>query len=190
MKKIDKILCLDIETSGLNKSSEDITKNHQIVSIGLIVSDGDFNEIDNLYLEIKWNGKSRLDYNAEKVHGLSREYLEKYGISEEDAVVNIAEFIFKYFGTENSIYILGHNAYKFDVPFLRKLLKKYDLDHFKFGSRYIDTFSIGFTLFGKQNSDEIFSLFYKKREKHNSLEDARMALGVCRKVRKMIKNIL
>lgn len=182
----EKILVIDTETSGI-AFDKDITRNQQIVSIGLIVADSDnLTELDSVYCEIKWNGTSQWNSKAEKIHGLTKAYLEQHGMDEEEAVFKIMSFIMKHFDIDTPIILLGHNARAFDLPFLEKLLHKFDFE-VKFSHRTIDSFSIGFACFNTKDSDELFSKFYKKRTEHNSLDDARMALGICRKVRKIME---
>lgn len=185
---IDKIVAIDVETTGFSKG-DDITANHQVVSIGLIVADADFNPIDKFYCEIKWNGTSHWSQRAEEIHGLTKEHLEEHGLSEEDAVAEITMFLLKHFEPEEYIFFLGHNPRNFDVPFFTKLTNKYDV-YFKVAHRTVDSFSIGFTCIGAVDSDSLFSYFYSKRAEHNALEDAAMSLGVCRKIKKLMKSVL
>lgn len=185
---IDKILAIDVETSGLTKYG-DVTQNHQIVSIGLIVADKHFKPIDKFYCEIKWNGTSHWNAHAEKIHKLSKEHLEEHGVSEEDAVVLITEFILKHYTADDYLYFLGHNPRGFDVPFFTKLTNKYDV-HFKIAHRTVDSFSVGFTCLGAETSDALFEYFYPVRNGHNALDDADMALGACRKIKKIMKSII
>lgn len=187
MTKTDKIIAIDVETTGFNRG-DNITLNHQILSIGLIVATGDFEPIDKFYAEIKWNGQSRWSSAAEKIHGLSREYLDENGMDEEEAVVAIAEFILKHYEPDEAIIFLGHNPRNFDIPFFNKLMHKYGVD-FRVAHRAIDSFSTGYVCLGAKDSDELFGIFYPKRGTHNSLDDASMALGICRKIRKIFDGI-
>ena len=184
-KDFTKILAIDAETSGIAFGSVDPSVGFQSVAWGFVVADTEFNPIDRLYVEIKWNGESQWSERAEQVHGLSKSYLEKNGLSEEDAAVEIAEFLLNHFSPNDSIICLGHNVRNFDIPFLVSLLGKFDLT-FKFAHRSIDTFSPGFILAGKRNSDEIFEHFgMPARHEHNALKDAEYALKVCRNIRKL-----
>ncbi len=185
---IDKVIAIDVETSGLSKG-DDITLNHQIVSIGIVIADKEFKEIDSFYCEIKRNGQSHWDKNAEKVHGMSIKYLDENGLDEEDAVMAITEFLLTHVEPDEYLFFLGHNPRNFDVPFFTKLTNKYDV-HFKIAHRTIDSFSVGFTALGAQNSDELFAYFYDHRKEHNALDDARMSLGVCRRIKKVMKAAL
>lgn len=186
--EIDKVVAIDVETSGFSKG-DDVALNHQILSIGLIVADRDFNPIDRFYCEIKWNGESHWDKYAESIHGMSKEYLENFGLDEEEAVCEITSFLLKHYNPEEYIYFLGHNPRGFDVQFFKKLTNKHDV-HFKIGHRTVDSFSVGFTVLGANDSDELFGYFYKKRKEHNALDDAAMSLGVCRKIKILMKSIL
>lgn len=185
---IEKILALDCETTGFSKGS-DITSNHQMVSLGLIVADTDFNPIDKFYVEIKWNETSNWDKYAEKIHGLSKEYLDQYGETEEDAALMITEFILKYFTPDDYIVFLGHNPKNFDVPFLLKLLNKFEI-YPKVAHRTVDSFSVGFTALKAMDSNQLFDYFYPKRKEHNALQDAEMSLGACRNVRKLMQELI
>lgn len=185
---MDKILVIDVETTGFSRG-DDVTKNHQILSIGLIVSDADFNAIEKFYCEVKWNGSSHWQSQAESIHGLSKEYLEQNGLEEEDAVAEIMTFIYKHYEPDEPIYFMGHNCRNFDVPFLVKLINKYDMD-IKVGHRTIDSFSVGMVCFATKDSNELFSMFYPKRANHNALTDAEMCLGICRKTRRLMEKVL
>lgn len=186
--RIEKIVAIDVETTGFSKGN-DITANHQILSIGLVVADRNFKPIDEFYCEIKWNRTSHWSTVAEGVHGLSKEYLENNGCDEEDAVLAIVRFLLKHFDAEETIFFLGHNPRNFDVPFFIKLTNKYDV-YFKIAHRTVDSFSVGFTCLGADDSDSLFSYFYPMRDKHNALDDAKMSLGVCRKIRRVMRSII
>lgn len=192
----DLVLGCDSETSGIALGHLDPTHNsdtgerYQAVSIGLIVACAHtFKPIDSLYIEIKhdpdvyeWND------GAERVHGLSREYLEQNGMSQKDAAIKIAAFIEQYYGPIEAIRklpLLGHNVATFDRYFLHDLLDQADIN-VQFGNRHIDTFSLGVTLMDLFSSDELFDFFGLKRDasKHNALDDAKYALKVARLMKK------
>lgn len=186
--QINKLLAIDVETTGFSKG-DDVAANHQILAIGLIVADAKFNELDKFYCEIKWNGESHWDKNAEKVHKLSIEYLEENAMDEDEAVLAITEFLLKHYTVSDYLYFLGHNAKGFDIVFFKKLMSKFGIE-FNIAHRTVDSFGVGFTCFGADNSDSIFKIFYDERKAHNALEDAEMALGVCRNVRKLMDGLL
>lgn len=187
----EKVLAIDVETSGLvfSHDSDDPSINsetgetYQIVSIGLIVASSlTFKPIEELYLEIKWDGVSKWSTKAEAVHGLSKEYLEQNGVSAEEAVEAIGNLILDYWGTDSPVCLLGHNVSSFDIWFFKRLLRSVGIN-LRFGSRTVDTNAIGLATFGTFNSDDLFELVgmgVRDPAKHNALDDARMALAVCR----------
>lgn len=199
------MLAMDCETTGLCTNQDDPTHNpetgerHQTVSWGLIVADAaTLKPIEKLYLEIKWNEKSKAQQakapawgtRAEQIHGLTQEYLEKNGLTEEEAVVKIAELLLKYWGPTVSIRTLGHNVHTFDMPFFRDLFRRHGIE-LTFGSRHYDTNSIAFATFGTFNSDDFFdAVGFEKRGDHNALVDAEQALEATRIVRKIFQKAI
>jgi len=189
---LDYVLAIDSETTGLKFGADDPSEGHQAVSWGVIVADAyTLKPVEELYIEIKWNDTSiksrekdpKFGKRAEEIHGLTQSYLEKNGVSEEDAAVQIAELIMKYWGPTVSVKTLGHNVHTFDMPFLRAMLRRVGIE-VKFGGRHYDTNSAGFIAFGTFNSDDLFSLIgYEARDNHNALDDAKMALGSARAIR-------
>lgn len=186
------LLAIDCETTGLDWDSDNPSDGHQAISWGIIVADGQtLKPIEELYVEIKWNEESlaariadpEFGKGAAKIHGLTLQHLEKHGIAEEEAVVLIANLIVKYWGPTSQVKTLGHNVHTFDVPFLRKMLRRHGVE-IPFGSRHYDTNSIGFATVGSFISDDFFSTMgYDDRDGHNALEDARLALDSCRRIR-------
>lgn len=189
-----KLLVLDTETSGLAFNQDDPSlesdgRTYQMVSCGMLVVDTKTHKIlDTLYIEIKWNGESEWSTQAEQVHGLSLQYLEDNGISEEDAAMEIGNFILNHFGT-GLVQCAGHNVSTFDIWFIRRLMRKFDI-MFKTGNRFVDTHSVGYTCYETYNSDDLFDLMSVKRELHNSLEDAKASLKVIKNTRQIYQSIL
>lgn len=186
----EKFIAIDCETSGLKYNGDDPSEGFQSVSWGVIVADAKtLKPIEELYVEIKWNGESEWASGAQKVHGLSKEYLDENGMTEEEAVIAIGGLITKHFGV-SSIKCLGHNVASFDIWFLKRLFRKFDIE-LKFGNRHIDTSSIGFVNWEVFTSDALFeAVGYDDRGAHNSLEDARMALEAARRTRVLFQSIL
>lgn len=174
--KFDKILAIDCETSGFTQSCHNPAENHQMVSLALIAATCKFEPIEEFYIEIKWDGKAHWNEKAEEIHKLSKDYLEVHGVEEVIAAEKVAQFIFKHFGANTPLTFLGHNLVGFDIPFLRDFLNRHDLN-FKIAQRHVDTFALSMPTLGTYSSDSLFStLGFKKRDDHNALEDARMAL--------------
>ena len=187
----ERILAIDTETSGLFMGTDSPAKNdkgeyYQVLSWGLMVLDAQtLDTIEELYIEQKWDGVAKWDTRAEAVHGLSKEHLEKNGVSREEAQVQIASLILKYWG-KTSVVTAGHNSIRFDLPFLEHEAQLAGID-LRFGNRHIDTNTLAFTLFGCFNSDDWFTqLGFKHRGAHNSLEDIRMTVKGLRVSRKLV----
>lgn len=193
----EKLLAMDSETTGLAFNSDDPSydpktgEEYQAVSWGLIVADANtLLPIDELYVEVQWNGDSAWSPKAEAVHGLSKDYLYHNGMSEEDAVATIGNFIIKHWGPDNSIRTLGHNVATFDHWFMKRQTRRHGID-FRFGNRHVDTSTIGFVNFEVYTSDQLFSLMgFDDREEHNALDDARMSLASARYARTLMKAAL
>lgn len=196
---IEKFLVIDCETSGMAYGTDDpsydpVTGNqYQSVSWGLIVADAfTLQPIERLYVEIKWDGVSVWDPRAERVHGLSLQYLEDNGMEAEDAVVEIASLILKYWGPDSPVHIGGHNVATFDLFFLRRLLRTHGIE-VRFGNKYIDSNSVGFTTFGTHNSDDLFEavgLHARDPHKHNALTDAENTLTTLRIIKQLFNACL
>jgi len=187
----EKVLALDCETTGLAYNSDDPSiendgREYQSIAWGLVVADAKtLKPIEELYVEIKWDGKSEWNMRAQGVHGLSKEHLEENGMSSEDAVLAIGNLIMKYWGPEGNIRLLGHNVVTFDMWFLKRLMRAQGIN-LKFGNRHIDTCSIGFATFETFNSDDLFKaagLPERDASKHNALDDAKYALESARRVK-------
>lgn len=194
---MEQILVVDCETSGMSFSSDDPSHNpttdetYQSVSWGLIVADATtFEPIERLYVEIKWNGESEWSSKAQEVHGLSLEYLEANGMTEEDAVVAIASLILKYWGPDSAVSLAGHNVGTFDLPFLRRLLRSHGIE-IKFAHRHVDSSSVGLATFGTFTSNGLFeAVGCEARGKHNALDDAENSLTALRTVKQLFNACL
>lgn len=190
------VLAVDVETSGMAyaQSSDDPSYNprtgetYQVVSIGLVVADAaTFRPVEELYLEIKWDGESTWSKEAEQVHGLSKQYLEEHGVDRATAVEAIGNLVVSYWGFDVPICLLGHNVATFDLWFFKRLMRSEGV-HLRFGNRYLDSASVGLATFGTFNSDDLFAAAgFPERDpsKHNALDDAKMALASVRLVKEL-----
>jgi hypothetical protein len=189
------VLAMDAETTGLKFNSDDPSIGHQAVSWGFIVAEAaTLQPVEKLYVEIKWNDTSldareadpKFGKHAEKIHGLTLSYLEENGMDEEDAVTEIGSLILKYWADGN-IRCLGHNVATFDIWFLKRMMRAYDIE-LKFGARHIDTNGAGFINFETFTSDVLFQeVGFEARDDHNALDDAFMALESARIMRMIFK---
>jgi hypothetical protein len=188
------VLAVDVETSGMCYGTDDPSYNpktgetYQIVSIGLVVADvATFKPVEELYLEIKWDGESVWSKEAEGVHGLTKQYLEEHGVDRVTAVEEIGNLVIKYWGPDTPICLLGHNVATFDLWFFKRLMRSEGI-HLRFGNRYIDSQSAGIATFGTFNSDDLFAAAgFPERDpsKHNALDDAKMALTSVRLIKQL-----
>lgn len=197
---IEKLLIVDAETSGLAYNEDDPSydsvtqKEYQAVSWGFVVASAiTLKPIEELYVEVKWNGESEWSKEAERVHGLSLKHLEANGVSSEEAALMIGKLILKYWGPDSPVTLCGHNVMTFDAWFLKRQLRRHGLNKIKFGSKNVDTNAIGFAAWQTHNSDDLFAavgLPERDATKHNSLDDARSCLQVLRVTRGIFQQCL
>lgn len=183
-------LCIDWETSGATWGG-DSSKDYQGVAIGVVVfNTKTFEPIEKLYCEIKFDAtRFKWQDEAEKIHGLSREYLEENGITREEAAVEVASLVMKYFDVTSPIMFLGHNR-EFDIAFTKQLLEEFGV-MFKIHHVNLDTAGIGFITLGYYKSDLLFeAVGLDARGKHNALEDAICTLEVCSRIRSVMNQAL
>jgi hypothetical protein len=191
-------LCIDWETSG-SEWGGDSSKSHQGISFGAIVFDTEtFGVVEELSMNIIFDAvRYKWTADAEKIHGLSIEHLNQTGVTQEDAAAELASLILKYWGPDNKVMMLGHNA-EFDRRFTNQLLNTIEIEfsvekETKFDSWIqlhhviLDTASVGFVSFGLFKSDLLFDkIGFDDRGNHNALQDARQTLFCCRAIRELI----
>jgi DNA polymerase III epsilon subunit-like protein len=202
-------LAVDCETTGLCYKNYNNDENpvynpttgerHQALSWGVaVVRVEDFSIVEELYVEIKWNedslkqrlGNPEFGKSAEKIHGMTMEYLEENGVSEEEAVTLIGDLILRYFGPDNPIKLIGHNVHLFDLAFLRDMFKRHGII-LSFGNRHYDSNSAALMTFGTWNSDDLFSMIgFEARGEHNALADIKMTVEACRIIQMIFKKAL
>ena len=191
---------MDWETTGADFEGglDGTFKKYQGIALGAIIADNDtFQEIDSLYIEIKFDD-SKYEWTdaAEKMHGLSKEHLAANGLSREEALEVYIEFLTKHFGdgiisaiggkTESNICVGGHNV-QFDICASAQLFGDFG---FNLGIHHVvlDTTSAAFIAIGKYKSNDVFSFFNgAERTIHNALEDARLALSAARSIKELVE---
>jgi exonuclease I len=188
---IEKILAMDCETTGLSFNGDDPSKGYQSISWGFIVADAHkLKPIEELYVEIQWDGVSKWSKGAERVHALTKTHLKKHGVTEQEAVEQIGSLILRHWGPKNCIHTLGHNVVSFDLCFLKRLFRNQGIE-LKFGNRHYDTNSIGWVALETFTSEQFFEAVGLKYSKiHNALTDTRYALEGARRVRLMFQAAL
>lgn len=192
----NRILAYDVETSGIffaedpARDAQDPTKRYQAVSWGLVILDGDFKQLDELYIEIQWDGKSLWDKKAEAVHKLSKEHLQAYGVPFEEAYEQILNFIFRWFGN-TPVVTLGHNSISFDKKFMTSDVRELGIE-MRWGNRHLDSNTLGYTLFNTYTSDQLFDALGQsdRGDSHNALDDIKRTVEAFRVSRAIAKQVL
>lgn len=180
---------IDWETTGADFDSGLTTKKYQGISFGAVIASTEtFEEVASMYRELKFDStKYQWTEGAEKIHGLSRDYLNEHGVDRAEALHDLLELIQQYIGASGKIMIGGHNV-QFDIDFTNQLTEdcagfKFDLHHVK-----LETSALGFITTGIYRSNELFQLFgADARGKHNALDDARQSLAVARGIKQLVQ---
>jgi DNA polymerase III epsilon subunit-like protein len=184
-------LSCDWETSGSDFDG-DSTKRYQGIAYGAVIFDTEtFEPVETLYRELHFDDKKyEWTAEAEKIHGLSREYLAKNGVSREEGLIDFLDLILRYIGGESKIMFAGHNV-DFDIAFTVQLVSDFSIP-LQVHHVNLDTSGAGFICIGEYKSDNVFEFFTgKKRDgAHNALDDALMALETIRNMRALINQAL
>lgn len=173
-------LAIDWETSGY--SVPNYAEKHQGLSFGAIIFDvKSLEAVETIYHEIKFDPKYEWSAGAERVHGLTRDYLAKNGCEQEEAAVSLVNMVMKYIGTED-VMLLGHRVH-FDRAFTQQLTESQGI-FLNYHPTTIDTASMATILLETSKSDEVFSILgLPPRGAHNSLEDIMFTLDAVRKMK-------
>lgn len=192
-------LCIDWETTGATWGG-DSSIDFQGIEIAAIVFNAQtFEPIEKLKRYVKFNStRYKWKDEAEKIHGLSREFLEEHGLPQEDVAIELATLILKYWGPKSKVLFLGHNP-KFDIRFTNQLLNTIDIEFSveasgKFESQIevfhviLDTSALGYITFGLYKSDLLFEkIGFDTRGKHDAMQDAEQTLETCRVIRSLVE---
>ena len=191
-------LCIDWETSG-SVWGGDSSKEYQGVSIGAIVFEtANFEPIEKMYCPVRFNGeKYKWSDEAQKIHGLSREYLNAHGETQEEVAIKLANLILKYWGSDSKVMFMGHNA-EFDRRFTNQLLNSIEFEFsverqtslpcwIQLHHVILDTSPIGFVNMGLFKSNLLFdAMGFPERADHNALTDAEQTLGTAKIMRELV----
>lgn len=191
-------LCIDWETSG-SVWGGDSSKEYQGVSFGAIVFETEtFEPVEKMYRTVRFNGERyKWSDDAQKIHGLSREYLNEHGKTQQEAAIDLADMILKYWGTDSKVMFMGHNA-EFDRRFTNQLLNTIEFEFsvekqtsfpcwIQLHHVILDTSPIGFVNVGLFKSDLLFDrMGFTERGEHNALDDAEQTLGTAKIMRELV----
>ncbi|XBC39947.1 MAG: DNA polymerase III subunit epsilon [Buchnera aphidicola (Chaetogeoica yunlongensis)] len=180
MKKCDRKIALDTETTGMNHTGV-FYENHKIIEIGAVeIINNDFTGNDfHCYIQ----PNRPIDKDSFKVHGISEKFLLK-----KPEFRDIAENFLNYI---NNSTLIIHNA-KFDVDFINYELSMTDLDSKNLLNfcNVIDTLSLARQLFpGKKNSLDALCSRYKISIKHRTVHSALVDAKLLAKVYIFMTNI-
>lgn len=182
-------LCIDWETSGSdfegNSSDE-----HQGIAFGAAIFKlSDFSIVDKMKRYIQFNPKYKWNEQAEKIHGITRDFLHVNGETQEQAAADLGNFIFTYFGNVPKVLILGHNV-DFDIEFTKQLLEPYDI-MFKIHHVKLDTASAGLIAFNAFKSDSLFKIIgLEDRKNHDPLQDVEYTIELAKSIRLLVNAAL
>lgn len=110
---------VDVETTGL------VPGYHEMIDIGVVMTDLEGNELDRLFIRIMPGHPERTDPGASAVNGFSVDLWKERGcVSEAEAVEQLVAFHHKVAQGRNTLFI-AYNAW-FDISFVDQLFRKSD----------------------------------------------------------------
>ena len=180
-------LAIDFETSGY--SVPDYAKSHQGISFGAIIFDvGSSEPVESLYVEVQFDeSRYKWEMGAEKVHGLSRDYLQKNGVSQQEAAVLLCNLIIKYIAVGDDVLLLGHRVH-FDKAFIKQLTESIEVE-LTYHPNTIDSCSMGIALMEIAKSEDVFQMMgMPPRQEHNALEDIMYTLLSVKRMKQLFFN--
>jgi DNA polymerase III epsilon subunit-like protein len=131
---------LDIETGGFSKEKNGVCE------IALIAVDKDNNVLGEFHALIKPYTRANdtdelVSYkdDAMAIHGITLQELISLGQEVKTVLENLIAFMIKH----NIQTIIGHNAIRFDFPFIEHLLNRFiDISNFPLTIRQVDTLTL------------------------------------------------
>lgn len=178
-------LCIDWETTGSNFGG-DSSIEYQGIALGAAVFSLKTFEIKSTFkIYIKFDPtKYKWTDKAQEIHGITKEFLEENGVTQEEAAIEFASFLLDHFGPSPKIMVLGHNIH-FDIAFTKQLLEPFEL-MFTIHHVQLDTACAGLIAIGQYKSDFLFDIFgLPKRGDHDPLEDVKYTLAVAKGIREL-----
>lgn len=169
-----RLFLFDLETSGLSPKSD------SILEYGYIIWDTKYKKPFAQNSVILFDSDYPTAWpDAERVNGISYEYVSQFGISPKKAIQSLEDLI-EHFKID---YLVAHNGKLFDLPFLIAQADKYQIAAPKIRSTpMIDTKELPFN--HAPRSKHLGHLAYDLRvfhdpnEKHSALFDCQLMLGI------------
>lgn len=176
------ILVQDWETSGLLRDSDSersYLRGPQGIEIGaVIVETQTWTQIGEFTSRVRFEDSHTWDSNAESIHGITRSHL--CGAPSSRVVADqFDHFLGQFFQKNVPIMLAGQNP-GFDRWFTNQLFFKRDPNlGWRFHSRMIDTFTLGFLRWGCTTGDHLYQTVCGRiRTRHSALEDTRLTAEV------------
>lgn len=163
------IVCWDVETTGLNP------KEDFIIQLSLLKLSGiDLQEIGRRNWFIKPAHGYTIHPDAEKVHGITKEFLEKNGVSIKDIGDDFMSFI-------KNCDILSYNGNSFDIKFIDKDFKMWGYNIFNEDRKYYDAYALEARFFPR-NLSAVYKKYTGKEfeNAHDSMSDVEATCSVFR----------
>lgn len=178
---------MDTETSGL-----DSTK-HQILTMGMVITDYEFNILFEKEYLIKQEPWAIIEDKALNINKINLEEHNKIAKSSYDSGYELKKDLLNYLGKNSWIQPIGHN-FAFDDKFIRALYSKVDILICPFHYHFEDTMILANVLRNNGMLDvpnvklETLSKHFGYSAKfHNSLEDAKATIHVYKHLVNIIK---
>lgn len=173
MKPLSKeIVCLDIETTGLDKANDRII---QLAVAKFDRTNGAILESHSWY--IKPSGTYCIQPDAAAVHGITDEILNEQGVS-------LVEIYPQFKTMTEGCDILTYNGMSFDIPILEADFKRDNLDFNFMCRQYVDSYDIEKRLYSHKLVDA-YKRYYgvEYDDSHDALADVNATIGVYMKQR-------
>lgn len=178
-------LAFDTETSALVPPDKDFSQ-LRLIQIGAVMSDMHFREHSSMRLLVQPDGWT-VAADAEAVHGLSTEHLNRYGLPLKVVLVTFIEMV------KRARYVVSHN-YEFDARIIDREIRGLGSDDIGLHRprlRVLDTMKIGAAMSEDGRYPKLTDLYTKLTggwivvDHHDGLTDARAVLRCTRELVEM-----
>jgi DNA polymerase-3 subunit epsilon len=161
------IVCLDIETSGLN-SKEDRIIQFAAIKIDKVT----FEEVKSISHIIKPSGRYEISPQAFEKHGLTKEYIESNGILFGTIIDDILDML-------NDSDILTYNGNTFDIKFLSEEFSRNGKEFPLENKRFYDAFAME-CKFAPRDLVSVYKKYTGNdlEGAHNAFEDVKATIEV------------
>jgi len=129
-------IVFDFETGGF-------TTANPVTQVALIVLNCKLEEVHRYTTYVKPYDDLELTQSALDFTHTTKAMLEEKGIDVKDMYNEVASIFKKYKEGKKKVVLIGHNAARFDMPFLHYIFKKFNDDVFKYAEEcIIDTMTL------------------------------------------------